>query len=106
MKQKMLIAGVSRRQGVSKKTGNQYDIANFITLQPLIGTGANFVASGFKAVEMATTTDAAMQAIRLAFPCEIEADCSIRNDGKLQIDSFTAVTSENTKPQSSTKTAA
>jgi len=90
MKQKMLIAGVSRRQGVSKKTGNQYDVAIINTLQPQYGTDSNFVAAGYKLVEMQAPAGVVMNNINMNFPCVVDAELGIRNDGKLEIISLTA----------------
>lgn len=91
MKQKMLIAGVSRRQGVSKKTGNQYDVAIINTLQPQYGTDANYVATGFKVVEMQAPAGVVMNNMNVNFPCAVEAELGIRNDGKLEIVSMTVI---------------
>ena len=85
MKQKMLIAGVSRRQGVSKKTGNNYDIAVVNTLQPQYGTDANYIATGFKLVEMQAPAALVVQAMNQTFPSTFDVEMGIRGDGKLEI---------------------
>ncbi|RNL67196.1 hypothetical protein [Zhongshania marina] len=90
MKQKMLIAGVSRRQGVSKKTGNQYDVAIVNTLQPQLGTDANYIASGYKVVEMQAPAALVVQAMTQNFPCTFDVEMGIRGDGKLEILAMTA----------------
>ncbi|MDF1693291.1 MAG: hypothetical protein P1U47_13055 [Zhongshania sp.] len=95
MKQKMFVCGVSRRQGISKKTGNQYDIAIVTTLQPQYGTDANYVASGFKVVEMQAPAVLVTQALSWAFPCTVDAELSIRNDGKLDIMSMAVLSKSN-----------
>ncbi len=98
MKQKMLIVGVSRRQGISKKTGNQYDVSVINTLQPQYGTDSNYVASGYKLVEMQAPSQVVMDSLSLNFPCSVEAELGIRGDGKLEIISLVA---DKSKPISS-----
>jgi hypothetical protein len=90
MQQKIIIVGVSRRQGISKKTGNQYDIAMVNTLQPQVGTDTNYVASGFKQIEMQAPSPVVMQFLSMGFPCTVTAELGIRNDGKLEIVSMVA----------------
>lgn len=94
MKQKMIVVGVSRRQGISKKTGNNYDVSIVNTLQPQFGTDANFIASGYKLVEMQCPAQVAVAAMSLQFPCSVEAELGIRGDGKLEIHSITAAPSK------------
>lgn len=94
MEQKLTIIGVSRRQGISKRTGNSYDMAQVKTLQPLVGTDSNYIASGFKEVEMSCDTNTAMKAMQYGFPCEVVAKLEIRGDAKLGIVNMEPVTAK------------
>lgn len=101
MQQQFTIIGVSRRQGLSQKTQRNYDIAIVKTLQPLMGTDANFVASGFKEVEMSCDTNTAMKAMQYGFPCEVVSDLEIRGDAKLGIVKMEPVTAKVTQAKAS-----
>lgn len=89
MKQIIFVAGVSRRTGIAKKTGNQYDIAIVNTLQPQVGADTSYMASGFNLVEMQAPPAVVMKFLGHGFPAEFEAELGIRRDGKLEIVSMT-----------------
>ena len=85
MQTKFLIAGVTRRQGRSTKTGRDYDMAMVQTLQPNDDFGNGLTAAGFKLVEMGTSTEIVTKALGYGFPCECDVKTRLRNDGKLEI---------------------
>ena len=99
MQQKLTILGLTRRQGISKKTGNEYDMANVNTMQPNRGRDSNHIAAGYKSVEMGLPPSIVSQFTNERFPFEVLADVELRDDGKLEI---IAMEKTNSKASSAT----
>jgi hypothetical protein len=72
---KILVSGVQRIYGKSKKTQNQYDFARVFALSPISPkSGADYTvrAAGYEVTEMACDVEALEKFLALTFPIQLE----------------------------------
>lgn len=72
---KILVGGIQRIFGKSKKTGNAYDFSRLFVLQgvkPRSGEGYTVEGSGFEVQEMACESEAVKQFAGVKFPSELD----------------------------------
>ncbi|OAZ07649.1 MULTISPECIES: hypothetical protein [Thalassospira] len=92
MKSQMIIAGLIRRSGTSKKTGNQYDFWTATVLNKPIIQGVTAAAHGFDASEMSCDPAVAMTLRDSKFPVTCDAQLRLDRDNKAIIEVATPTT--------------
>lgn len=86
MKSQMIIAGLKRLSGTSKKTGNQYDFWTATVLNKQIVQGVTAAAHGFEASEMSCDPAVAMALRDAKFPVSCDAQLRLDRDNKAIIE--------------------
>jgi hypothetical protein len=92
MKSQMIIAGLIRRSGTSKKTGNQYDFWTATVLNKTYVGGVTAASHGYEASEMSCDPAVAMSVRDCKFPVAVDAELRLDRDNKAIIESATPTT--------------
>lgn len=102
MKQTMIICGYARREGVSKRTGQQYSFVNVDTLVPRRQDSFVTACGGYELREYGVPDDVLQQLQRIEkFPSEHTCQLEIGRDSKVRIIAISPVR-EAAPPQSKT----
>lgn len=91
MEQQLIIAGVLRMAGTSKKSGNTYDFCKATVLQPIRSSGPVQQAYGFEPQDMNCEPAVLMQLAQANFPALVKAELQIGRDTKVTIISVTLI---------------
>lgn len=94
MKSQMMIAGLVRRTGTSRKTGNNYDFWTATVLNKPIIQGATASAHGFVATEMSCDPAVAMTLRDAKFPLVVDAQLRLDRDNKAVLEAATPATAK------------
>lgn len=92
MKSQMIIAGIKRLAGKSKKTGNDYDFWTATVLNKTMVQGATAAAHGYEASEMSCDPAVAMTLRDAKFPVNVDAQLRLDRDNKAIIEVATPTT--------------
>ena len=92
MKSQMIIAGLKRLSGKSKKNGNDYDFWLATTLNKSFVGGATAAVHGFEASEMSCDPAVAMTLRDAKFPVTVDAQLRLDRDNKAIIEVATPTT--------------
>lgn len=91
MRQEMIIAGIVRLSGTSKKSGNTYDFMQVHVLDPIKQGGAVQQCEGFEPRQIECEPNVMMELRGGKFPAPYLCELSIGRDNKIRITSVQAV---------------
>lgn len=96
MKMKLIIAGVARFAGQSKKTGNNYDFCRANVLEEIVTNKLIQQAEGYEAKDMDCEPQILIQLRGVGFPIQCDCELQIGRDNKVRIVSAEPVKARST----------
>lgn len=81
---KRLVLGVSNRNGVSKKTGNRYDMSRLAVAEPIVPAskeGMAFTGAGYQGSELEIRKDCIPQFMSIKYPVVLDLQFDFESHG-------------------------